>query len=230
MRLLLAAALAAGCASKPPTKVVHAEARFVQFAGRDWVVRPDGRNESPGGNNWSDDQRSVWVDEQGALHLKVRRVGGRWTAAEVHTELADGPVHLEIDVATPMADLDPQVVAGLFVYKDDEHEVDIELSQWGGGNGFNAQYAVAPYGPGDRHRFVIPAHQTDVHHVLDWRLDRVALESRGPDRAYAEWRWSGDKLADRSGYRLHLNLWLYEAKPPVNRREVEFVVRSLRIE
>ena len=51
MRLLLAAALVGGCASKPPTQVVHAEARFVQFAGRDWIVRPDGRNQSPGGND-----------------------------------------------------------------------------------------------------------------------------------------------------------------------------------
>jgi hypothetical protein len=217
--VVLAAGVLAGCAVRPPTVVDPAQARYVRFADRDWVVRPTGTNEAPGGNDWSDDARSVWVDDEG-LHLVVRRQGGRWWAAEVHTDLPEGPVHIEAEVATPMAELDPQVVAGIFVYRDDDHEVDIELSQFGGGNGFNAQYAVAPYGPGDRHRFVIPQHQGGVRHVLDWRLNRAALDSRGPDRSYAEWRWTGEKLQDRSGYRLHINLWLYEAKPPQGKQPV----------
>ncbi len=232
--VLLVAALTvpwAGCPRRDtaPTTVVHEVARYVKFAGRDWVVRPSGRREAPGPNHWSDSDESVWVDDQGFLHLKVRKARGRWLAAEIHTPLPAEPFHLEVTTATPMRELDPNVVAGFFAYKDDSNEIDIELSEWGARGGFNTQFAVAPYGEGDRHRFTAPSDVLEVVHVMDWRADRVALASRVGDRTLAEWRRAGPRFADRSGYRLHINLWLYQGKPPTDREEVELVVRYLTL-
>gem|GEM_PF-3627730 len=41
--------------------------RTIDFSSIQWLVK-SGRDEGPGPNNWSDDERSVWVDSTGRLH------------------------------------------------------------------------------------------------------------------------------------------------------------------
>jgi hypothetical protein len=55
----------------------------IEFAGQMWNVKA-GCGLGPGPNCWSDSAESVWVQE-GQLHLKVRKVEGRWYSAEVST-------------------------------------------------------------------------------------------------------------------------------------------------
>jgi len=182
----------------PPT-LPGPDARTIAFSGREWVVRPAGRSQSPGPNDWSDDPTSVWVDERG-LHLVIRRQGGTWRSVELSTALPPDAAHVSAILETPLDDLDPRAVAALFVYRDDQHEADIELSRWG-----------------QRHRFRLAGDLSPTEHVLDWRADRVAFHSRSAERVLQEWRHTDAQWTERDGYRLFVNLWLYQGRAPLRR-------------
>lgn len=222
------AALLAGCApgsrrDTAPT-LPGPDARRIEFSGREWVVRPPGRHQSPGPNDWTDATESVWVDEKG-LHLTLRRTGGAWRSVELSTDLPADAVHVRATLETQLDLLDPQAVAAIFVYRDDEHEADIEFSRWGHpGAAPNAQFAVAPYRKGERHRYRLRGDLAPTQHVLDWRADRVAFHASDGTQVLEEWRHAAPEWTEREGYRLFVNLWLYEGRAPLfgNKAEVFF--------
>ena len=58
--------------------------RFIEFSGIKWLVKNSRiTTKGPGNNVWSDDPKSVWVDDDGNLHLRIRKVDGKWFSAEV---------------------------------------------------------------------------------------------------------------------------------------------------
>src|SRR3972149_3772620 len=113
--------------------------RIVEFAGRQWAVK-SGCGLGPGPNCWSDSEQSVWV-EGGQLHLKIREIDGTWYSAEVYTtDCTQYGMH-RFFTASRLDNLDKNVVAALFLYKDDATEIDVEFAKWGVGNPIsNAQY------------------------------------------------------------------------------------------
>ena len=214
--------LLTACAGPPRHARREPPVRTLLFADRVWEVRPSTRSAAPGPNAWSDAAEAAWVDEDG-LHLRLDRADGAWRSVELSTTLPPEAVHVAATLATPVGQLDPAAVVGLFVYKDDQHEADIEFSRWGHADqALNAQFAVAPYEPDQRHRFRVEPEATRSHHVLDWRGDRVAFQSRVNGAVVAEWRHTAAHWTDRTGYRLHLNLWMYEGRAPDGPSEVVF--------
>ncbi|MCO4770693.1 MAG: hypothetical protein KDA24_11745 [Deltaproteobacteria bacterium] len=172
----------------------------------------------------------MWVDEEG-LHLALRREGGQWLAVEISTELPPDALHVEVELATALDELDPQAVSAVFVYRDDEHEADIEFSRWGvRGPVPNAQFAVAPYGPGELHRFRLGGDLAPSTHVLDWRADRVAFHSSQGGRVIEEWRHTDPAWEARDGYRLIINLWLYQGRRPAFGRPMEIIYSAIRVD
>jgi hypothetical protein len=193
-------------------------------------VRAPGEGQVPGPNAWADDLDAAWVDE-GGLHLRIREAGGRWRSVELSTVLPPEAVHVEARLVLLGGALDAQAVLGLFLYRDDAHEADIELSRWGRhGASSDAQFAVAPYGPGELHRFTLSAERAESVLVLDWRADRVAFEARQGGQVVAEWRHTDPDWNSRDGYRLHINLWLYQGLPPLDGKPVEAILREVRVE
>lgn len=207
--------------------------RTVRFAGIDWAVKA-GRGLGPGPNDWSDDPRSLWVDDAG-LHLRIRRDGDRWLCAEATAGAVArfGP-HL-FRIATPLDRLDPIVSLGLFLYRDDDREIDIEFARWGNPAAANAQYVVQPALPGRIHRFPWSGPRPSVHRI-DWGPGSVAFAS-GPDRRDPpgdrpspgeEWIFSGGPIPQESaGLRIHINLWLFRGRPPTDGTEVETVISRM---
>ena len=66
--------------------------------------------------------------------------------------------------------LDQNVVAALFLYKDDATEVDIlEAAKWSEANPpYNAQYVIQPWDkPGNRERFLMALNGTFSTHYID---------------------------------------------------------------
>jgi len=122
--------------------------RIIEFAGQQWYVKsgcargPGG----PGGNCWSDSEESVWVDESGQLHLKIREVGGTWYCAEVYTtEYTQYGMHRFYTIGR-LDLLNENVVAAPFLYANDTTEIDIEFTRWGVPElSYNAQYVVQPW-------------------------------------------------------------------------------------
>src|ERR1700681_3474110 len=143
LRLYLLAAILTLCVFSP------ASARDIAFSGRSWVVTT-GRIDDPSApNRFSADERSVWVDTRGRLHLRLRRDGRAWYSAEVTCAKPLGYGIYQFAIDTDVGALDPNVVVGFFTWSDADafanREIDLELSRWGDPAAANAQFAVQPY-------------------------------------------------------------------------------------
>jgi len=213
--------------------------RILEFAGRKWVVK-SGCGIGPGPNCWSDSEQSVWVDESGQLHLKIWEIDGTWHSAEIYTTACTHYGIHRFFVMGPLADLDKNVVAALFLYKDDQTELDIEFAKWGEENpAHNAQYAVQPWDtPGNRDPFSMTLSTTDTTHYIDWSASSTHFKSiqghhqEPPDAANLihEWLYVGDDIpAEETCLRIHMNLWLYQGNPPSDGQEIEITVKDAQL-
>jgi hypothetical protein len=215
--------------------------RIIEFAGRQWVVK-SGCGLGPGPNCWSDSEQSVWVDG-GQLHLKIREVNGTWYCAEVYTEACTqyGMHRFYVIKDDPWLDnLDKNVVAALFLYKDDQTEVDIEFVKWSVQDpDYNAQYVVQPWDkPGNREPFSMTLSGTHTTHYIDWSASAIQFKSihghyqEPPDAAHLihEWLYVGDDIpTEEECLRIHINLWLYQGNPPSDGQEVEIIVKNAQL-
>jgi len=105
------------------TQPASAAPRAVDFSGYTWTVKSG--YGGPGGNNWGNGEESVFVDSAGKLHLKVKNIGGKWYSSEVFLNKSLGYGKYEFVTEGPVDKVDKNLVVGLFVYADDEHEIDI---------------------------------------------------------------------------------------------------------
>ncbi|NRA37296.1 MAG: hypothetical protein HRU15_04095, partial [Planctomycetes bacterium] len=152
---------------------VAAEERELQWAKRAWIVK-SADAQGPGPNAWSADKQSVWVDEQGQLHLKIRydEVRKRWLCAEIRSKEPTGFGHYLCTVSSDMTVLDKNMVFGFFAYADDQHEVDVEYSAWGTHDAAMEQFVVQPFDKkGHLQKFAYCGGETD--YAFQWTADTI---------------------------------------------------------
>lgn len=210
----------------------QAYTRHIAFSGFDWIVKVSNNKVGPGPNLFSDSTQSVWVDELGHLHMKIRKSGSRWTCSEVILNGTLGYGTYRWTLASRVDNLDPNVVLGLFTWSDPDpenhREIDIEMSKWGNRNNLNAQYVIQPYDvPGNTHRFSQPAVSTS-NHSFRWQPGSVYCESlsgldptpNGSNVIQQKVFTSG--IPTSSDENARINLWLFRGRAP--KAEVEVVV------
>ena len=213
----------------------------VRFANYDWTVKSG--TGGPGPNLW--DERNVWVDEQGYLHLRISRLDDRWSCAEVVLQQRLGFGAYEFEVSGRIDRLDDNVVLGLFNYPpadvgpDATHEIDIEFARWGRAENPAGNFVVWPAQTGLRQQAKTFAftldHELTLHRFI-WSPTQVRFGSwRGqaarPSEELGSWTFSPpDPAASISTQPMpvHLNLWLFQGRPPTNGQEVEMVIRAFR--
>lgn len=232
-RLLILAPLVAGLAPA-------AQARTVEFSGRTWTVRENGKG-GPGPNHWS--VKNVRVDKNGALHLRLTHVGDTWYCAELETteRLGFGTYQFWLD--TPVNAYDPNVVLGLFNYTvpevgpDGTNEIDIEFARWGKAKWPNGNYTVFPAAEGEQdttHGFEIADASTESTHRFTWSPTSVKFQSlaghqNGGAGKYHAWTFAPDNpgaLIPQNPLPVHINLWLSRGNAPIDGKEVEVVIRA----
>lgn len=228
--LVVALALAAGEGGASP--------RNVSFSGLTWKVRSG--SGAPGNGCWSDDPASVWVDEAGLLHLKIRKLpDGRWCQAQVTAEgYADYGDHL-FWANSRIDQLADSVVLGMFLYADDYHEIDIEATRaFGGGN---LHYVVQPYydgAPRSSYDTTMTLKGSFSSHRFTWSADRsVAFGSwHGHCLAppcggeIASWRYAGPNVPlHEEMLRPYVNLWIRGDDPPAEQEVVVERYRGARV-
>jgi hypothetical protein len=150
---------------------------MLQFSGYEWVVRaaPSDR----GGTN-AYDPANAWVDQKGAMHLRIAGAAPDWTCAEVSLTRRLG-YGLYRFVVRETGDLEPSAVLSFFTWDgpaaDVNHrEMDIEISRWGNPRAQNAQFVVQPYyTPGNVLRFAVPA--GTFTHWLRWEPGRATFRT-----------------------------------------------------
>ncbi len=227
------------------------QAQVIRFSGFDWQVRGAGLG-GPGPNAW--DPANVWVDQAGALHLKIAPVkitSGQteWRCAELSTTRRFGFGRFEFQVTGRIDTLDRNVVLGIFTYptpdvgKDGTNEIDIEFARWGNATAHNGSYTVYPAegtAPADNHyafRFALSGNTTT--HMFNWSSSQISYRSvhgnptprpstlNTQPREIARWHYSpaDPRLIPQQPVPVHINLWLFHGRPPADGRPVEIIVR-----
>jgi hypothetical protein len=229
---LEANALASVQVNRPSVNAFH-------FSGYDWDVKSSGEYVfGPGPNVFSDDLDNVWVDEEGKLHLRITYRDGVWRCAEVISNDSFGYGTYRFYIDSPVDELDPNVVLGLFTWSDDPayayREIDVEVARWGNASDpTNAQFVVQPWNrTGNLTRWTIPSGASPTTYSFDWEADNIAFESRdgaySPDAAstpvIASWNYTGQDIPVPGDEQVRMNLWLVSGRSPVNGQEVEVVV------
>lgn len=221
---IAATAFAGACSGPRPEPARWPSSRTLSFSGLEWHVRAAGTG-GPGPNLWSDAGESVRIDEEGRLRLRLRADGLTWHAAEVWTVLPEGRARVEVHLDEVPPALPPEAVLGLFVYRDDRSELDVELGRFGDPAHPGAQFAVAPQlRPGNLHRFPLPVAPGPSVHVIEWGEEAVGFESRFPGGPPVRWRYEGPDVPEPGGHALHLNLWLAGGRAPAEEQGVEVVI------
>ncbi len=216
--------------------------KTVRFSEYEWTLRGAGIGD-PGPNEWDDGH--AWVDDAGALHLRVAPREGAWYCAEVASVERFGFGRYQFWLEGPVARMDMNVVLGLFTYptpdvgKSGTHELDIEFAKWGHRSAHPGNYTVWPADPKLRntHRIFAPDFRGELStHRFTWSAKSVFFQSlcghRDDDeQAVASWHYEPEDAPRRISQHplpVRMNLWLFEGRPPTDRAPVEIVVRAFR--
>ena len=203
-------------------------ARLVPFAGQYWGVKA-GAFLGPGPNHFSDSEQNVWVDAQGHAHLAINQQAGNWQSAEMVGLRPMGHGTYTWTISAPnLGSFDPNTILGLFLYRDDNNEVDFELARWGDPNNANGQFVVQPWGSDSMSRFSTGA-ATQLTISLTWNGTSVRGRCwEGTDTSVAplrDWTYAGAKVSQQ---RMHprMNFWLMSGLAPLNGQAHEVTLES----
>jgi len=212
------------------------------FSGHTWEIKK-GEKLGPSGNVFGSGKENIFVDDKGHLHLAInQRDDKKWACAEVRLIRSLGHGEYRWVIAGDLAALDPQGVLGLFLYQDDDREIDYELSRWAGkGDTWNSQFAVMPSEDdavmlklGRLYRFDVGKAKVAT---VSLRWTKGKVEGRfwdGEDakaKPMVEWEYvwkKGHKEIEVGKERAIIDLWLIKAQPPKDGKRQEIVVRSFQ--
>jgi hypothetical protein len=230
-RALLVGADAPEIAAAAQSEAGPRAPRVIVFSGFEWTVKQSTSPVGPGPNVFRD--QNVNVDGDGLLHLRIARVDGVWTSAEVISRRSFGHGTYRFHVAPVL--LDPCAVLGLFTWDtaatDPAHrEIDIEISQWADVASPNAQCVVQPYSRQSHvARFEMPFGY--AVHTFTWtprrvvcRSDLVGLTRAGEFAQAIHEHTFEDGIPIASGENARINLWHLGGQTSLEGREMEVIV------
>ena len=212
--------------------------RWLSFSGYLWRVKASSGQVGPGPNYFSDSTNNVWLDAQGALHLRVSNRSNQWQCAELVSARTFGYGSYRVELDSRVDNLNSSVVLGLFTWSDDPaynyREIDIECSRWGNaGDINNAQYVVQPSdAAGHLARFAVPAGLTNSTLLFTWETNRVGYQSQrgsycaAPAPANIITNWTYTLTPPRTGdENMRFNLWLNRGNAPTDQKEIEVIIK-----
>jgi hypothetical protein len=210
----------------------------INFAGYTWDVRTSSELESPGPNKWSASTDSVWVDNNGNLHMKIRKVGNTWYSSEVDMQKSLGYGRYVFMTESDVDKYDKNIVAAVFLYsfEDDNPELDIEYGNWGGETIDNALFTAQPVTSESQYSFNISSVNGNYFsNIIDWNSNRVIFQvidghyiyPPSQDFVEREWTYTGPhnpKTTD--GQIAIINFWLYNGVAPSNGQDAELIISN----
>ena len=212
--------------------------RIIEFSGYEWVVRTsDDKTQGPGPNLFSDSEENVWVDSAGRLHLKIVQKNGYWYCAGVTLKQSQGHKKYVFYMASRVDELDENVVGGLFTYKNDDEEIDIEFSKWSQTENQDSQFAIQPaYKSGNKERYDLDLKSDLSTHFFNWQANSIefgsyqghTLEPTSEDVIHT-WTYTGADIPPVSDEKVKLNLWLFRGNAPTNNLPAEMIIERVEI-
>jgi hypothetical protein len=160
--------------------------KTLEFSGYEWRIR-NAPSDRGGVNNY--DSGNAWTDGRGALHLRIAKVSGQWSCAEVTLTRNLGYGSYSF-VVQDTSKLHPAAVFSIFTWdyagtEENFREMDIEMSRWGDLESKNGQYVVQPFSLSTNvTRFEAPGGV--LTHSLRWEPGRATFRTvRGTGTAPA---------------------------------------------
>ncbi len=221
---------------KDTIPAIHSTTTTINFSGYNWSVRTKKGN--PGGNYWSDSPTSVWVDDEGILHLTIQKISGKWYCSEVSLDESLGYGEYRFYVSSKIDNFNKNVVLGMFTYLNDNNEIDIEFTKFGNSNRENVGwYTTQPYTvDGNNHNFYIKQTQNLSTHRFVWSPDKISYKSWEGHHVFSadstlinEWDYTGNNIPEPSTEKLHLNVWLFNGDAPTDLKSVEVLIRAVKV-
>jgi len=197
------------------------------------------------------DPNNVFVDAKGYLHLRIRKQGNTWTAAEMYTRELLGFGTYQWQIEAPLDVLDKNVVLGLFTYgpracigEDGQNEIDFEYSRWGDETAPNVSWTNYPVvgkgAPDDAthaESFTLGGGtQTTSRfiwtstNISDFLIGGYAPVGSDQGPLLASWAYAPAKPQERITQQpvpLAINLWCTE-NPPSDGKDVEVIIRDFQ--
>ncbi len=223
-------------------------ARTINFSGYTWDVKEtaSGTTMGPGANNWGStvagDQNDVRVDSDGKLHLFVsQRPDGSWYSSEVILDHSLGYGKYTFDFASPVDQIDENLVAAPFVYKDDQHELDIEYSYWKIPGSPNLHYTVQPvesgkYNETNQYNKTVVLNDGFSKNIIDWKDGSVNFKTMDKNGNLVGEEWTKNESGDGTvnfkdgSERAHINFWQINSSTPFNGILNELIVNNFTFE
>ncbi len=221
------------------TLVVNRErkdARIISYSGRSWVVKkstavPVG----PGPNYFSDDEKYVWVDGEGKLHLSIAKLAENdvWISTEIYATEAMG-VGTYYWVFTIPSEMDANEILGMFTwdrtsldaFKYAFREIDFEQGRFAASTHPGSQFVVQPWwDSANIHRFKLPAGEKVVV-GFTWTKDQIVFQAyRGesfpgnPENLLEYWTYAGRYVPPNGPVEPHINYWQFNGIPPADGKD-----------
>lgn len=187
----------------------------IRFSGYDWTVKVyENSTQGPGPNYFSGNERDIYIDENGYLHMKIVKRGEKWMSTEVVADEFTGYGTYRFTIEGNMDALVENVVLGLFTWDNNSFqeqansEVDIEFSRWGEKSvPRTLQYGVqpinfGPYFPERSYKPVYPEGTVDgvSTHEFTWEKDKITWrsysgDSSDPENKFGEWTFDSTNPA-----------------------------------
>jgi len=212
---VLAVAVVPG-AAQPPSKIL-------KFSGYEWRLRnaPSAR----GGRNVYDPS-NIWVDDQGAMHVRIAKTQTDFSCSEVAMTRSLGYGTYQFDIRD-VGHMEPAAVFGMFTYDyaggaPMNREMGIELSQWGDITNKNAQYVVQPYySAANVHRFTVPGGPLTIS--LRWEHGRTSFRTTHQSRLVAEHSFTSG-IPDPGIESIRMALYYFRDSPTKLQNGAEVVI------
>ena len=210
----------------------------IKWSDEIWNVRTG--TGGPGPNNWLASNSNVWVDASGNLHLKIIKNGDKWYCAEISSVKSFGYGEYTFQVSSNVENLDKNIVLGLFTYKGDHEEIDIEFSRWGSILNNAGNFTVQPSSSSSAKSTIdFPLNLTGGYadsystHKFIWNPSEVDFLSYYghnlpvSNNIIKDWQYTGSNIPTHNNEKVILNLWLYNGVDrPQNQQDAEVIIKS----
>ncbi len=196
------------------------------YYGQQYYRRETSELVGAGPSAWYDVSRRSSHHQEKSMVLELRTVGDRHYGSEYASERLGDVNRVVIDFSGPTSIMHPSTVLGIFLYRDDQHEFDFELSRWGNPQDVNAQFVMHPIDRGGLFRFELEQAKR-VRLTMSWTQKSItyAIETAKQTIAHTI---QAKRLIDTHDHRLHLNLWSAEERGVGGGRIVRFKVHTIQ--
>jgi len=203
----------------------------IHWKGYDWTLKSG--YTGPSYNYWNNTGVNCWIDDDNKLHMMIRNntETGNWECTQLNNQYSWTYGTFTWETESQIDEFDPRTVVGLYTYKDDNHEIDIEYSNWVDEPN-KTQYSVQPNTiTGNKITYPLNISGNKVTHIMEWKPTYIrfkTLEENGS--VISQWNYTNISGIPTDAENLRMNFWLINGLPPNNNSNHELVLTNFTVQ